>query len=81
MEYRKLTHSTYYCNYHVVFIPKYRRKVLYGNIKQHLGSVFHDLARQKECKIEVVIVTEANNNNTVGVSRTSTIKFFPFFHR
>ena len=35
-----------------MFIPKYRRKVLYGNIKQHLGSVFHDLARQKECKIE-----------------------------
>ena len=52
MDYRKLTHSTYYCNYHVVFIPKYRRKVLYGNIKQHLGSVFHNLACQKECKIE-----------------------------
>ena len=52
MEYKTLTHSKYYCKYHVVFIPKYRRKVLYGGIRRYLGDCFHSLARQKECVIE-----------------------------
>ena len=50
--YRKLQHSEWECKYHVVFIPKYRRKVLYGTLRQHLGEVFHRLARQKESEIE-----------------------------
>ena len=36
----------------VVFTPKYRKKLLFGKIKRHLGQVFHDLARRKECRIE-----------------------------
>ena len=36
----------------MVFIPKYRRKALYGELRRHLGQVFHELARQKECKVE-----------------------------
>ncbi len=43
-----LSHSRWECKYHVVWIPKYRRKMLYGQLRQHLGAVFHDLARQKE---------------------------------
>jgi putative transposase len=35
-----------------VFTPKYRKKLLFGKIKRHLGQVFHDLARRKECRIE-----------------------------
>jgi putative transposase len=38
--------------YHVVFIPKCRRKALYGHLRRHLGEVFHELAKQKECRIE-----------------------------
>lgn len=38
--------------YHVVFIPKCRRRVLYGQLRRYLGTVFHDLARQKEGRIE-----------------------------
>ena len=38
--------------HHVVFIPKYRRKVLYGELRQHLGDVFRKLALQKESRIE-----------------------------
>ena len=40
------------CKYHVVFIPKYRRKVIYGELRRHLGEVFRKLALQKESKIE-----------------------------
>jgi putative transposase len=47
-----LSHSRWECKYHIVFIPKYRRKVLYGQIRKELGEVFHRLARQKESLIE-----------------------------
>jgi len=51
-DYRSLAHSRWECKYHVVFIPKYRRKRIFGQIKRYLGEVFHRLARQKECLIE-----------------------------
>jgi putative transposase len=51
-EYESLNHSVLDCKYHVVFIPKYRRKVLFGELRQHLGEVFRTLATQKECRIE-----------------------------
>jgi len=38
--------------YHVVWIPKYRKKTLYGELRKYLGEIFHELAKQKECKIE-----------------------------
>jgi putative transposase len=47
-----LNHSKWECKYHVVFIPKGRRKVLYGELRKHLGEVLKDLARQKESRIE-----------------------------
>ena len=52
MSYRSLSHTKWECKYHVVFIPKYRRKALYGGLRQELGEVFHRLAGQKECRIE-----------------------------
>ena len=51
-EFNQLSHATWECKYHVVFTPKYRKKLLFGKIKRHLGQVFHDLARRKECRIE-----------------------------
>jgi putative transposase len=49
--YESLSHTKWECKYHVVFIPKYRRKALYGPLRSHLGAVFRELARQKECEI------------------------------
>jgi putative transposase len=46
-----LSHSKWECKYHVVFIPKCRRKVLYEKLRPHLGDVFRRLAKQKECEI------------------------------
>ena len=48
---KSLAHSRWDCKYHVVFIPKYRRKAIYGELRTMLGEIFHDLARQKECRI------------------------------
>jgi putative transposase len=49
--YQSLSHSKWDCKYHVVFVPKYRRKAMFGEIRKFLGPVFHELARQKECRI------------------------------
>ncbi len=50
--YETQKHTKWECKYHVVFIPKYRRKVLYGQIRQELGRVIRELAGHKECQIE-----------------------------
>lgn len=47
-----LNHTRWECKYHIVFIPKYRKKVLFGKIRLELGEIFHSLARQKESLIE-----------------------------
>ena len=51
-DHNHLNHATWECKYHVVFTPKYRKKVLFGQIRRHFGTVFHELARRKECQIE-----------------------------
>ena len=48
---QSLSHSKWDCKYHVVFVPKRRRKVIFGQTRRHLGPIFHALARQKECQI------------------------------
>jgi len=45
-------HTRWECKYHVVFVPKYRKKEIFGQIKKELGEVFHRLAEQRECVIE-----------------------------
>ena len=50
-EYQSLSHTVWDCKYHVVWIPKCRRKVLYEELRKHLGQVFRTLALQKESKI------------------------------
>jgi putative transposase len=52
-DYRSLNHTRWYCKYHVVFIPKRRKKKIYGAIRKHLVEIFHELAKQKESRIEV----------------------------
>ena len=47
-----LNHSRWECKYHIVFIPKYRKKVLFGKIRRELGEVLQNLARQRESLTE-----------------------------
>jgi len=50
--YESLSHSKWICKYHIVFIPKFRKKVLYGKIRKFLGPLFHELANQRNSRIE-----------------------------
>ena len=45
-------HTKWECKYHIVFTPKYRKKKLYGELRRYMGEIFHELARQRECRIE-----------------------------
>ena len=49
--YNKLSHTTWECKYHLIWIPKYRKKVLYGQLRKYLGEVFRELALQRESNI------------------------------
>ena len=46
-----LSHTKWECKFHIVWIPKCRRKMLYGQLRKNLGDVLHDLARQKESRV------------------------------
>jgi len=49
--YQSLSHSKWNCKYHIIFVPKNRKSVLYGKIREELVKELHSLAKQKECKI------------------------------
>jgi len=48
---QSLNHSKWECKYHVTWIPKYRKKSLYGDLRKYLEEVIRELARQKECEV------------------------------
>jgi len=50
-DFQSLSHTTWDCKYRLVWIPKYRKKILYGNLRKYLGDVLRELALQKESKI------------------------------
>ena len=51
MEYKSLTHSKWYCRYHIVWIPKYRRKKLFNELRRELIPVLKELAKRRDCEI------------------------------
>ncbi len=48
---QSLSHTKLECKYHIVWIPKYRKKTIFENLRKYLGEIFRDLAAQKECKV------------------------------
>jgi len=45
-EWQSQAHVKHYCRYHIVFVPKYRRKSIYGALRKDIGGIFRDLCRQ-----------------------------------
>ena len=48
---QSLSHAKWDCKYHVIWIPKYRKKVIFGDLRKYLGEIFRELAKQKECTV------------------------------
>jgi len=51
-EVKHTAHSTYRCEYHIVFAPKYRRKVIYGKLRRDIGEILRKLCNEK--KVEII---------------------------
>ena len=49
--YQSLSHTSWNCKYHLIFVPKFRKKAIYGKIREALKDILHELARQKDSKI------------------------------
>ena len=49
--FESLSHVRWECKYHVVLIPKYRRKVIHGKLRRAIGRILRDLCRQKEVEV------------------------------
>ncbi len=65
--FESLNHSVWECKYHVVFIPKYRRKTRYAELRRYLGDVFRKLALQLESRVEAA--EAVNDNETPRVKK------------
>ena len=50
-DWRSLSHVKWECKYHIVWVPKYRRKVLYGRVRKRVGEIIQDLCRQRDLEI------------------------------
>ena len=50
-DHNSLSHTLWECKYHVVWIPKYRNKAIYDQLRKYLGSIFKDLAVRKESQV------------------------------
>ena len=50
--YRSLNHTKWHCQYHVVFVPKYRKKAIYGGLREQLDEVLRQLALHRESRVE-----------------------------
>jgi putative transposase len=50
-EWQSLAHTKWECKYHVVFVPKYRKKVLYGRLRKRIGEILRELCRYKGIEI------------------------------
>ena len=50
-EYQSLSHTRWDCKYHIVFIPKRRKKAIFGSLRRQLGEIFRELARHKEAEV------------------------------
>lgn len=50
-EIRHTSHSTFRCQYHIVFAPKYRRKIIYGQLKKEIGAILRKLCEQKDVQL------------------------------
>ncbi len=70
-EFESISHTKWECKYHVVFIPRVRRKALYGQLRDHLEELFRKLATQKESRIEEGHLMPDHVHMTISIPRNT----------
>ncbi|MFH0784868.1 MAG: IS200/IS605 family transposase [Pseudomonadota bacterium] len=64
---QSLSHTMLECKYHIVWIRKYRKKAIFGDLKKYLGEIFRDLTAQRECKVVEGHVMSIPSNHPVSM--------------
>jgi REP element-mobilizing transposase RayT len=77
---QKSGHTEWDCKYHIVWIPKYRKKKLYKELRQYLGEMFRDLALQKECRLDSCSQQSSSNQHLLKKTQPSTFKLYSLLH-
>ena len=72
-EIKTLSHSIYRCEYHIVFAPKYRRKVIYGQLRADIGKILRKLCEEK--KVEIIEVKCMPRPYTHACKYTTILKY------
>ena len=76
MDNKSLSHVRWKCQYHIVFIPKYRKKVLYGKLKADVRDIISTLCRYKDVEIIDGAVCEDHIHLSVAITPTYSISKF-----
>ena len=76
-----LSHTRWECKYHLVWIPKCRRKTLYGQLRKHLGEVLHDLVFQKESRILEGHLQADHVHMLVSIPPNYSVVYVVFFNK
>ena len=69
MDNKSLSHTRWNCQYHIVFIPKYRKKVMYGKVRVDMVEIIRTLCNYK--KVEIIRFTHWNREKQRGASITN----------
>ena len=72
-EIKTLSHSTYRCEYHIVFAPKYRRKAIYGELRADIGAILRKLCDEK--KVEIIEANACPRPHTHVGKHTALFKY------
>lgn len=76
MDNRSLSHTKWKCQYHIVFIPKYRKKVLYGKVRQDVREIISTLCQYKDVEIIAGAVCEDPIHLSVAIPPKMSISNF-----
>ena len=76
MDNKSLSHVKWKCQYHIVFIPKYRKKVLYGKLKADVREIISTLCRYKEVELIDGAVCEDHIHLSVAIPPKYSISKF-----
>lgn len=76
---KKLAHSRWNCKYHIVFIVKYRRKVIYGQLRKKIGKILRKLCYMKEVEINEVYVMPDHIHRLAGIPSKMSVSSFIVF--
>ena len=77
MDNRSLSHTRWKCQYHIVFIPKYRKKVLYGKVKEDVREILSTLCKPESVKF-ILFCNQLSKQNWLSIALIAV--FFQFPH-